>query len=136
MSATHPQLTVGDISVGDDLPMMAKNASRAQLFLYSSASFNPHRIHYDRDYAAGVEGYTGLVVHGPLLATLMVGLAVRSWPKREIAGFEFRGQRPVIDTDPFKVCASPRDDDRLDLWVADANGWLAMKGSADFRTDS
>ncbi len=103
------------------------------LFRYSALTFNGHRIHYDRDYATGVEGYAGRVVHGPLLATLMVGLAVRSWPQRRIAGFEFRGQRPVIDTDPFKVCASPRDDDCLDLWVADANGWLAMKGSAEFR---
>jgi hydroxyacyl-ACP dehydratase HTD2-like protein with hotdog domain len=69
----------------------------------------------------------------PLLATLMVGLAARSWPERQIASFEFRGQRPIIDTDPFKVCASLQDDTCLDLWVTDASGWLAMKGSAEFR---
>lgn len=108
-------------------------ADPTMLFRYSALTFNGHRIHYDRDYATRVEGYSGLVVHGPLLATLMVDLAVRSWPGREIASFEFRGQRPIIDTDPFNVCAAPRDDNCLDLWVADANGWLAMKGSAEFR---
>ena len=89
-------------------------------------------IHYDRDYATTVEGYSGLVVHGPLLATLMIGLAVRSWPARTIAGFEFRGHRPILDTAPFTVAAAPAGEDALDLWIADANGWLAMKGRADF----
>ena len=102
------------------------------LFRYSALTFNGHRIHYDRDYATTVEGYSGLVVHGPLLATLMIGLAVRSWPARTIAGFEFRGHRPILDTAPFTVAAAPAGEDALDLWIADANGWLAMKGRADF----
>ena len=59
------QLRVGDVAVDDELPSMIKNASRAQLFLYSAASFNPHRIHYDRAYAA-VEGHDDILVHGPL----------------------------------------------------------------------
>ncbi len=103
------------------------------LFRYSALTFNGHRIHYDRDYALNVEGYGGLVVHGPLLATLMVGLATRSWGGREIASFEFRGQRPVIDTAPFTVNAEPEDADTLALWVADADGAFAMKGKAQFR---
>lgn len=106
------------------------------LFRYSALTFNGHRIHYDRNYATGVEGYSGLVVHGPLLATLMVDLAARSWPKREIARFVFRGHRPIIDTDPFKVCASSRNDTSMDLWVADGDGWLAMNGNAEFRAPS
>jgi len=101
------------------------------LFRYSALTFNGHRIHYDRDYATRVEGYSGLVVHGPLLATMMVDLAARSRPQRRISRFEFRGHRPIFDTDPFKVCASPRDSGSLDLWVADAEGMLAMKGTAD-----
>jgi hydroxyacyl-ACP dehydratase HTD2-like protein with hotdog domain len=54
-----------DIHEGEALPMMVKNASRAQLFLFSAATQNPHRIHYDREYAA-VEGHPDVLVHGPL----------------------------------------------------------------------
>lgn len=103
------------------------------LFRYSALTFNAHRIHYDRDYATNVEGYAGLVVHGPLLATLMVGLATRSWSDRELASFEFRGQRPIIDTAPFTVNAEPEDNDTLTLWVTGAGGAFAMKGKAAFR---
>ncbi|MGI9616338.1 MAG: hypothetical protein ACR2QO_25710, partial [Acidimicrobiales bacterium] len=60
-----PPPTLAALNVGDSLPVMTKNASRAQLFLYSAASFNPHRIHYDRDYA-GIEGHADVLVHGPL----------------------------------------------------------------------
>ncbi len=103
------------------------------LFRYSALTFNGHRIHYDRDYAMNVEGYGGLVVHGPLLATMMIDLAVRSWRERTIASFEFRGQRPIIDTAPFTVHAQPEDADTLALWIVDAGGALAMKGKAAFR---
>jgi 3-methylfumaryl-CoA hydratase len=108
-------------------------ADTTMLFRYSALTFNGHRIHYDRDYATRVEGYSGLVVHGPLLATLMVDLAVSSRPDRTIAEFEFRGHRPVIDTEEFTVCGAARGDDALDLWVADHQGVLAMKGGAVFR---
>lgn len=59
----HP--TVADVSVGDQLPVWSCGADEAQLFLYSAASHNPHRIHYDRDYAR-TEGHEDLLVHGPL----------------------------------------------------------------------
>ena len=103
------------------------------LFRYSALTFNGHRIHYDRQYATEVEGYRGLVVHGPLLATLMVDLAARAWPDRPIATFEFRGRRPVIAGEPFTVNGSRRDAATLDLWIADAAGALAMTGAASFR---
>jgi 3-methylfumaryl-CoA hydratase len=116
-----------------DAPYQARvTADSTLLFRYSALTFNGHRIHYDRDYAINVEGYSGLVVHGPLLATLMLDLAVRSSPDRPVAGFEFRGHRPIIDGEPFTVCASPRDDGGRDLWVTDREGLLAMKGSAQF----
>jgi 3-methylfumaryl-CoA hydratase len=102
------------------------------LFRYSALTFNGHRIHYDRPYATEVEGYRGLVVHGPLLATLMVELAVRSRPDRAIDSFEFRGRRPVIDGEPFTVNGRPRDGATIDLWIADATGALAMTGAASF----
>ncbi len=59
------QRVIEDVSVGDEMPPMVKNASRAQLFLFSAATNNPHRIHYDREYAA-VEGHPDVLVHGPL----------------------------------------------------------------------
>ena len=57
--------TMSTVQIGDELPKMKKQASEAELFLYSAASFNPHRIHYDRAYA-NFEGHDDLVVHGPL----------------------------------------------------------------------
>ncbi len=65
MSVNPTQLTAADVAVGDELPVVVKRASRAQLFLYSAATWNPHRIHYDRDYAA-TEGHADILVHGPL----------------------------------------------------------------------
>lgn len=102
------------------------------LFRYSALTFNGHRIHYDRDYATSVEGYGGLVVHGPLLATLMVGLAGRCWPDRAVARFEFRGHRPVVDTETFSVCGKAESDDAIGVWVANGEGMLAMRGRTDF----
>jgi 3-methylfumaryl-CoA hydratase len=104
----------------------------ALLFRYSALTFNAHRIHYDRPYATEVEGYPGLVVQGPLLATLMVDLAGRAWPERRLASFSFRGRRPIIEGRPFAVCADPESADRLRLWIADADGCLAMDGQGSF----
>ncbi|MFO1153703.1 MAG: MaoC family dehydratase N-terminal domain-containing protein [Rhodospirillales bacterium] len=107
-------------------------ADPTMLFRYSALTFNGHRIHYDRTYATGTEGYGGLVVHGPLLATLMAGLAQRSRPQHTLSAFQFRGHRPIIDTAPFTVSAAPQGENALDVWVADAEGFLASKGRADF----
>ena len=102
------------------------------LFRYSALTFNGHRIHYDRDYARDVEGYAGLVVHGPLLATLMVGLAECNVAKRPVTRFEFRGHRPVVDTESFTVCGRRDGDRAVDVWVANGAGMLAMKGRTEF----
>ena len=101
------------------------------LFRYSALTFNGHRIHYDRDYATGTEGYAGLVVHGPLLATLLADLACRSWGDRGITSFAFRARRPTIDTDRITICGSPNGD-AMDLWVADGEGRLAVTAKAEF----
>jgi 3-methylfumaryl-CoA hydratase len=104
------------------------------LFRYSALTFNGHRIHYDVDYARDAEGYPGLVVHGPLLASMMVGLAVSQGGGRSLSGFSFRAFAPVFDTDPFIVAGVPVDrGDRADLWVAGPDGGLAMRGEAVFR---
>lgn len=103
------------------------------LFRYSALTFNGHRIHYDRSYATGVEGYPGLVVHGPLLATLMVELARAQRPKAAITAFEFRAQRPVFDGARFQVAGTPSGDGTgAEIWVADAAGLLAAKGRITF----
>lgn len=103
------------------------------LFRYSALTYNGHRIHYDRRYVTEVEGYPGLLVHGPLLATLMADVAQRARPQRAMARFEFRALRPVIDSEPFTVCASSRSDASVELWIADAAGFTATTGSAEFR---
>ncbi len=76
------------------------------LFRFSALTFNAHRIHYDRDYAATVEGYPGLVVHGPLTAMLLVKL-VRAHSERAVASFTFRGLAPLFDSAPFRLVGTP-----------------------------
>jgi len=101
------------------------------LFRYSALTFNGHRIHYDRTYVTEVEGYPGLVVHGPLLATLMLDLLRRERPEASIATFRFRALRPVFDTAPFTVCGAPHPDTKeIVLWVRGADGAHAMHGAA------
>ncbi len=68
------------------------------LFRYSAVTFNSHRIHYDQPYATGVEGYPGLVVHGPLIATLLVDLLRRNRPRARLERYAFRALRPLYDT--------------------------------------
>jgi 3-methylfumaryl-CoA hydratase len=101
------------------------------LFRYSALTFNGHRIHYDRRYATETEGYPGLVVHGPLIATLLLDLLRRQMPTADVARFEFRAVSPLFDTSPFKVCGKPEGDGRtISLWAMDAGGALAMMATA------
>lgn len=99
----------------------------ALLFRFSALTYNAHRIHYDRDYAMNVEGYPGLVVHGPLLATLLVDHFRRHRPHDRVAGFDFRAQRPVYDLAPFTVNLV-NTDTGADVWAADGDGFVAMAG--------
>jgi len=99
------------------------------LFRYSALTFNGHRIHYDRPYAQDVEGYVGLVVHGPLIATLLVDALARQQPGVQIASFSFKAMRPLFDTADFSVC-SRIDAGTAALWARDAQGFLAMQASA------
>ncbi|MDJ0980969.1 MAG: acyl-CoA dehydrogenase [Kiloniellales bacterium] len=101
------------------------------LFRYSALTFNGHRIHYDQPYVTGVESYPGLIVHGPLLATLMVELARRS-AARPVASFQFRALRPIFDTAPFTVAGAPEGDEAAKVWVVDPEGFLAMDGQVGF----
>lgn len=102
------------------------------LFRYSALTFNGHRIHYDRRYVTTVEGYPGLVVHGPLIATLLLDLLRRERPGARVTAFRFRAVRPLFDTAPFTLCGGPADDDRRDvaLWARAPDGSLAMEATA------
>ena len=71
------------------------------LFRYSALTFNGHRIHYDRRYVTEVEGYPGLVVHGPLIATLLLDLLRREMPEADVSRFQFKAIRPLFDLDTF-----------------------------------
>jgi 3-methylfumaryl-CoA hydratase len=102
------------------------------LFRYSALTFNGHRIHYDHKFTTEVEGYPGLVVHGPLLATLMVELARRERPEARVARFEFRAERPVFDTAPYLVAGAPAADGAsAEVWVTDPDGYYASRGRVD-----
>ena len=95
------------------------------LFRYSALTFNGHRIHYDRRYVTTEEGYPGLIVHGPLLATLLVDLFRRN-DQRPVKSFTFRALSPVFDTTPFTVCGMPSSDGAK-LWGRRADGALCME---------
>lgn len=100
------------------------------LFRYSALTLNGHRIHYDRTYATEAEGYPGLVVHGPLIATLLLDLLRRELPGREVAAFSFKAVSPIFDIASFEVCGCLRDEQHARLWARTAAGHLAMEASA------
>ena len=101
------------------------------LFRYSALTFNGHRIHYDRRYGAEVEGYPGLVVHGPLIATLLLNLLRNKLPGVQLLNFRFRAVRPVFDIAPFKLHGTPAPDGKtVSLWTEDHEGCLTMQATA------
>lgn len=101
------------------------------LFRYSALTFNGHRIHYDRQYVTQVEGYPGLIVHGPLIATLLVDLVRRSVPGAQLTGFAFKAVRPTFDLHAFSVHGKPSADGKtIELWAQDHEGWLTMQATA------
>jgi 3-methylfumaryl-CoA hydratase len=102
------------------------------LFRYSALTFNSHRIHYDRAYATRNEGYSSLVVQGPLTATLLLDLLHRELPGVAVAAFEFRAVRPLLEGLPLRL-QGRRDDGEVRLWVLDASGALAMEARARLR---
>ncbi len=99
------------------------------LFRYSALTFNGYRIHYDRRYTTDVAGYPGLVVHGPLLATLLLDLLGRQ-TDAPIKSFSFRALAPIFDTTPFAACGIPGEDGRVRLWAQHQSGALAMEAEA------
>ncbi len=126
----------GALPAGEPAPQAADHQQVLRpdpvlLFRYSALTFNSHRIHYDRDYARGQEHYPALVVHGPLLATLLAEQVARLLPAARITQFKFRALRPAFDHDALLLC-SRREDGRLELWVQNQEGFVTMTATAQF----
>jgi 3-methylfumaryl-CoA hydratase len=102
------------------------------LFRYSALTFNGHRIHYDEPYARSVEGYPGLVVHGPLTATVLQQFAAARKPHRWLASFEFRGQQPLFVGETMTLQAVEEGCDSLVLQALGDDGRIAMRATASF----
>lgn len=100
------------------------------LFRYSALTFNSHRIHYDVPYTRDVEGYPGLVVHGPLQATLLLHFA-KQLKGRTPSSFKFRSTSPLFDNTPFTLNAR-EDEEGLALWTARTEGPIAMEARASW----
>ncbi|MCC5868073.1 MAG: MaoC family dehydratase N-terminal domain-containing protein [Gammaproteobacteria bacterium] len=100
------------------------------LFRFSALTFNTHRIHYDRRYAVDVEGYPGLVVHGPLQATLLLYFAARQRGGALPNGYSYRSTAPAFDSGPLLLNATGSGDREMDLWITSAEGMAAMRARA------
>ncbi len=131
------QIYLDDVAVGTELPVVVRNAGRVQLFLYSAATWNPHRIHYDVDYAR-FEGHPDVIVHGPLQGAWLsqyvtdwagpLGRILNlSWQNRASAlpehDYEFRGTVESIDDDVVS----------LRLWEQSLDATILMPGEAKVR---
>jgi 3-methylfumaryl-CoA hydratase len=117
-----------------DPPPVAKHreshmADTVLLFRYSALTFNGHRIHYDRDYVTKVEGYPGLIFHGPMQAALLVEFAVRLHGGNAPKKFAYRGVQPLFEGSEFSVNAN-QTDSGMELWTANSEAQPTMKGLA------
>ena len=101
------------------------------LFRYSSSTLNTHRIHYDRKYALEVEGYPGLVVHGPLAASFLAELALEKNPGQSFRTFQFEARAPLYDTSPFQIAGKPTTNG-IDLWSITPDNKISTKAKATF----
>jgi 3-methylfumaryl-CoA hydratase len=128
-----PAAAGGGEPLADAVVEHRMTADPVLLFRYSALTFNGHRIHYDRSYATGHEQYPGLVVHGPLLATLMVQAACEARPDADILSFGFRAQSPIFDIDEFRVRATRSDTaGEIETAIIDPRGAIAFRGTATF----
>ncbi|MEL0042732.1 MAG: hypothetical protein VW828_05150, partial [Candidatus Puniceispirillum sp.] len=103
------------------------DSNEVMLFRYSALTFNGHRIHYDLPYSTGVEGHGGLLVHGPLQATLMLNLAASVAGKMP-SHIAYRGVRPLVCDKPIMVDADLADG-TLETCVRGSDGNVTMRGT-------
>jgi hydroxyacyl-ACP dehydratase HTD2-like protein with hotdog domain len=134
MTAPRPQPHVEDIEVGDDLPPVTRNASRAQLFLYSAATWNPHRIHYDVDYAR-LEGHPDVIVHGPLQGAWLTQY-LTDWigPKGRLVSASWQNRASAVPEQDLtfrgRVVAKEGDRVTVELHEEGPDGQVLMPGRA------
>ncbi len=101
------------------------------LFRFSALTFNPHRIHYDRPYAMQVEGYPGLVVHGPFTQMCLTNFVRSCNPGRTLRTFTMRARAPLFDDAPFALVGRPTDGGRAcEVWAVTPGGTVAMQAAA------
>jgi 3-methylfumaryl-CoA hydratase len=106
-------------------------ADSVLLFRYSALTFNGHRIHYDRDYVTKVEGYPGLIFHGPMQAAFLVEFAAKLHGGTAPKKFTYRGVQPLFEGSEFSVNANDTGNG-MDLWTANSDGQPTMKGTASW----
>jgi hydroxyacyl-ACP dehydratase HTD2-like protein with hotdog domain len=129
--------SVGAVTVGDEMPPATRNASRAQLFLYSAATHNPHRIHYDRDYAM-LEGHPDVIVHGPLQGAWLSQF-VTEWagPRGRMLELTWQNRRSALPEQDYTFRGVVRSIDGdvvgLEVWAEDGEGTVIMPGMATVR---
>jgi len=104
-------------------------ADAVLLFRYSALTFNGHRIHYDRDYVTKIEGYPGLIFHGPLQAAFIVELAAKLHDGKPPKKLSYRGVQPLFEGAEFSVNANDHGE-AMEVWTANAAGEPTMKGTA------
>lgn len=129
---SSPPKLVGDEAVPKAEWSQEIQPDAVMLFRYSAVTFNGHRIHYDYPYANGVEGYPGLVVHGPLIATKVLQAFTEAHPDKVVSQFSFRGVRPLISPEPFRVEGQLLDANQAELW-AQQGGSYAQKAHVQFK---
>ncbi|WP_339071465.1 MaoC family dehydratase N-terminal domain-containing protein [Pseudomonas idahonensis] len=125
-----PRLSSGEALVQGDWREPV-TPSPTLLFRYSAVTFNGHRIHYDHPYVTATEGYPGLVVHGPLIATLSLRAFCRAHPAARLRHFSYRGLRPLIAPQAFEVGGRLSAPGRAELWAGNQAG-LAQRGDVQF----
>ena len=118
---------VPPIAPTDETVKQTRKFSSTDLFRYSALSFNGHRIHYDRDYAINVEGYDGLIVHGPLLAQNLLNLAQSLLGS--VRTFRFRATAPLFDFEAVAFCAKP-EAEGISLWARGPDGRMCLSATA------
>ena len=130
---------LGTLEAGQELPTMHKFPDEAQLFLYSAASHNPHRIHYDRDYAR-FEGHDDIIVHGPLQGAWLTQF-VTDWagPAARLLGVTWQNRASGLPGEELvfsgTVASVDRESGVVELEIAEhtADGRLLMPATARVR---
>ena len=133
--APTPETTVASVNASLSTPTKTAqwsetiNPNPVLLFKYSALTFNGHRIHYDRDFCKHNFGFPGLVVHGPLIATLLVELIRKNMPDTRVSEYSFRIKGPIFDFQTFKI-EGCREGNIVSLWAVNDSGFETVSAQA------